>query len=568
MTGSSQGAGLGFELRSQDPIAAAELGRGCGVSAATAQVLLHRGIADAGAATTFLNPRLAELTPPDGMADWDAAVGRIADGIRRREQIVVFGDYDVDGMTSATIVADTIAHFGGRVERLVANRFDGGYGFSAPALARCMAHRPSLIVTCDCGSADHERLEEARRTDIDVVVIDHHLVPEQALPATAFLNPHRPDCAFPTKGLCSAGLAFFVAAGLRRALQRPFDVRRLLDLVALGTIADVAPLTDDNRRLVRAGMLRLGSDQARPGVIALRESAGLPPRSLGAMEIAFRLAPRLNAAGRLGDASVALRLLGATNVADARELAAELEAINLERRAQDQRCTEEAVRQVEEIYGKEPAGGIVVASPAWHRGVVGITAARLVDRFGVSVAVVAFDDDGVGHGSARTTDDGDVHGALSAAKTELIGFGGHARAAGLTVHQGNLDRLRAAFADAAPRTTKSRRGPKVDVRIDGGAYQIPPVAELEALEPTGEGNREPVFLLADAGVESADRVGQGRHLKLRLRVGGRVISGFGFELGDLAPTLGPRADLLGGLRPDHYRGGDAIELRVVAAASA
>ena len=255
-----------------DPLRAGELGRAWGVSPVIAQLLLDRGVGGVGQrdAERFLFPKLAHLTVPDAMADRALAAQRIAHAIRRRERIVVFGDYDVDGTTSATILSDIIERLGGDVVALVGNRFSGGYGLSDAALARVLAERPRLLVTCDCGSSDHARVERARGAGVDVIVVDHHLVPAQPLPALAFLNPHRPECAFPYKGLCSAGLALSLGAALRAELKAGLDLRQWLDLVALGTIADVAPLDGDNRALVRAGLATLAGGP-RPGIRALAE---------------------------------------------------------------------------------------------------------------------------------------------------------------------------------------------------------------------------------------------------------------------------------------------------------
>ncbi|MCA9618977.1 MAG: DHH family phosphoesterase, partial [Myxococcales bacterium] len=225
-----------------------------GLTITVADVLHRRGATEGEILERWLDPKLSHLTPPDAMADLDAGASRITRAIRNRERICVFGDYDCDGITSAAILSEVIATLGGDVTALVANRFAGGYGLSEMALDRVRATGASLLVTCDCGSSDHARLAAARKAGIDAVVIDHHLVPDEPLPAVAFLNPHRPDCGFPYKGLASCGLALFVAAALRRQLDPKLDIRRWLDLVAVGTIADVAPLDGDNRALVRAGL--------------------------------------------------------------------------------------------------------------------------------------------------------------------------------------------------------------------------------------------------------------------------------------------------------------------------
>ena len=558
--------GLSFELRSADPDAARELGRACGVGAATAQVLLHRGIADEARAKDFLTPRLAGLTPPDGMADRDIAADRIARAIRAGERIAVFGDYDVDGTTSAAILADVIEALGGDVVALVASRFDGGYGFSDRGLARCIEAGARLIVTCDCGSSDHERIAAARRQGIDVVVVDHHLVPAEPLPALAFLNPHRPECGFPYKGLASAGLALSVGAAVRAALRADLDLRSWLDLVALGTIADCAPLDGDNRRLVRAG-LKLLSEPRRPGVVALREVARMAPALTSAVDVAYRLAPRLNAAGRLGDPSITLALLRSRTPEEARGLAARIEQLNDERKAVERCTTELAVAQVVDVYGAEPTSGVVAAGQGWHRGVVGITAARLVERFDAPVIAISIDD-GIGHGSCRAPDGFPLHDAVSRCAALLDAFGGHQAACGLTLRADRVDALRAAFADACTRVAPNgvaRSARLADVCLDGSVFDVPHARDLLGLEPLGEANAEPVFALRGARVEQKSAVGaEGAHLKLCLRVGRRSLWAFGYDLGPRLDRLTDTVDALGHVRLDTWRRGHAVELRLLA----
>ena len=555
----------GFRSPRPDLSAARELALACGVGPALGQVLLQRGLGDPGAARAYLDPRLESLTSPADMADREAAADRLARACRKGERVAVFGDYDVDGSTSAAILADVLEALGADVVAYVANRFQGGYGFSEPALRKCLAASPGLIVTCDCGSSDHERIAMARAAGVDVIVVDHHLVPDQPLPALAFLNPHRPDCGFAFKGMCSAGLALSVGAAVRQALGAKLDLRAWLDLVALGTVADVAPLEGDNRALTRAGLRLLASPNVRPGIAALRENARLRPgMPLGAHEIAFRLAPRLNAAGRLGDPTVTLDLLRARSAPRARLLAAKIEQLNEQRKAIERRITEEACAQVEVVYGQRPAHGVVVAQEGWHRGVVGITAARLVDRFHVPAVVIAMED-GVGHGSGRTPDGFHLHRALSDCRRLLLKFGGHAAAAGLTVEAPRLDALRAAFADVAPRDDAAAPTPEVDVTL-GGPMPLPAADELRRLEPLGEGNPAPRFALPDAEILDARSVMDGQHLKLRVRFEERVLSAFGRDMAHLLDEgideKGSRVTLLGALRPDGWRGGDAIEMDV------
>jgi single-stranded-DNA-specific exonuclease len=556
-----------YNVRPCDPMAARELGRALQLSPTLAQVLLHRGMADADRAREFLLPQLAGLTAPDAMLDRGLAADRLVSAIRGREQIAVFGDYDVDGTTSAAILSGILEQLGGRVHVAVGNRWDGGYGLSDTALDKLLACSPSVIVTCDCGSSDHERIARATKLGIDVIVVDHHLVPVDPLPAFAFLNPHRPGCGFGYKGLASAGLVLSLGAAVRAALQVRLDLRQWLDLVALGTIADVAPLDGDNRRLVRAGLARLTSDQARPGIVALRELARLQQHSsVSALDVAFKMTPRLNAAGRMGDPALTLALLRAGDLAEARQLAARIEQCNDERKATEKRVTELAFAQVLEHYGPEPSCGVVLAAPEFHRGVVGITAARVADRFGVAAVVIGIEG-GHGHGSARARDGFPLYDALARCESLLERFGGHNAAAGVTIATGQVPAFREAFG-AITRELGMRSGggldlPVADVALDPGVFELPEAQDLSRLEPIGMANAEPVFLVPDAKVIECGVV-NGAHLKLVLKVGPRPIRAFGYDMGEATIEPGRQLSLLGHLRIDAWNGNDRVELRLLA----
>lgn len=560
------GVGSRFRLLDSNPALASELGKETGISPTLAQVLLHRGFREPSDVRDFLDPKLAGLHPPESMIDRDVAADRLARAIRSREKIAIFGDYDVDGTTSTAILAEALESMGGEVVALVASRFSGGYGFSAPALERVKASGAKVLVTCDCGSSDHVRVEGAHHAGIDVIVVDHHLVPKEPLPALAFLNPHRPDCGFSYKGLASAGLVLSLAAGVRAKLGSKLDLRELLDLVALGTIADVAPLDGDNRRLVRAGLVRL-AQPTRPGLIALREQAKIRAgSSMGGIDVAFRLAPRLNAAGRLGDPDITLRLLRARSLVEARALAIAIEAINDERKAITKQITDEAIEQVRSIYGEQVKGGIVVASETWHRGVVGIVAARLVETFSAPALVIAVHD-GIGHGSGRTPAGFPLYDAIAACRGDLLVFGGHQAAAGLSVDAARIEALRANFDDVCRTLRAAREGESdalpIDVALDGKDFVLPPASDLARFEPLGAANREPLFLVPDARVEDANAVGEG-HLKLALRFGGGRLRCFGWEMAGELERIGKNVSVIGSLRPDDWVGGEAVELRLTA----
>jgi single-stranded-DNA-specific exonuclease len=533
------------------------------VSITMADLLASRGL-DAGSAPGYLEPKLARLTSPEKMAGRKEAATRLARAARTGEHVVVFGDYDCDGITATAILTEALRTLGARVTPLLASRFGGGYGLSEQALDRVLAQAPSLLVTCDCGSADGPRVARAREAGVDVIVIDHHLVPDQPLPALAFLNPHRPECDFPYKGLASCGLAMSVAAAVRAELGAQLDVKGYLDLVAIGTIADVAPLDGDNRALVRAGLEAIQRGQ-RPGLKALAERANLDlTRPLSARDISFSLAPRLNAPGRLTSPDLALALLLARDLTEARARAAECEQQNEERQQIQTRMVEEAAEQLRGL-GDEAA--IVVASERWHHGVVGIVAGRLSSTHQRPAIVGAVDAEGVVTGSVRTARNINIHEALGRCAGLLLGFGGHAKAAGVTFRAERLGELAAAFARACAELTPppGEQGPQAgpEVMLDRSDDFGRVASDLQRLEPCGEGNPAPRLCLPGGRLRGAREV-RGGHLSLELDFAGRPLRAFGLGLGHLAPTLPPgrEVNLVGQIQHDFYRGGGAVELRL------
>ena len=536
------------------------LSRALGMSVTLAGWLEQRGHLEPEATRRYLNPRLAELTTPDSMLDRKAAAQRIARAVRSGERIVVFGDYDCDGMTSAAIFTEALRALGGDATPVLASRFDGGYGLSQAALERVLSHEPRLLVTCDCGSSDHASLEQLGPRGVDVVVVDHHLVPEQPLPALAFLNPHRPGCGFPYKGLASCGLALSVLAAVRAELGQALDLRPLLDLVAIGTIADVAPLDGDNRALVRAG-LKVLAEARRPGVRALLELAELQPgQPLSAEDVAFRIAPRLNAPGRLGSPDIVVQLLLSKSLDAAHALAAEIEQRQLERKAVQQQMLDEALAEVER-EGYRDRAALVLGREGWNHGIVGIVAGRLASELQRPVAVIGFER-GIGRGSVRGPKGARLHDALSACASLLRRFGGHQAAAGLEVELEQLGALRQAFevacrgqaplevSDDLPRT-----------RLAPGDSLARVLGDLALLEPCGESNPAPSLALVGRVV--AAREVTGGHLKLELLLeNGERLSAFGIGMGSRAEALSDQVAVSGKLRPDRYRGGNAIELKL------
>lgn len=546
--------------RSLDDRLAERLASALRVRRATARCLVARGVAEPGDARGFIDPRLAALRPPAGLAGFTRAVSRLADAIDRGERIGVFGDYDVDGVTTAALLTCFLRGAGASVDVAVAQR-DAGYGFTPEAAADFALRGCRLVVTGDCGTNDHEAIAAAAARGIDVIVVDHHAVPaaDAPHPATALVNPYRADSTFPFRGMASVGLAFYVAAAVRTELRdrgwfrarREPDVRELLDLVALGTIADLVPLTAENRILTALGLRRLQA-RARPGVAALLEVAGVAAeREIDARTISWKLAPRINAPGRLGAAEPALSLL----LADAESAAARarvLEEANARRRELQDRVVAEALERV----GDDPGPAIVLAGEGWPSGIVGIVAAKLVDRYQRPAFVVGIDPEtGIGRGSARTAGNVDLYRALEEAARShgcLERYGGHAAAAGFTVARESIAALTEALGGTCARLAAGSGPIQTDRFFDAevGLAEVDErlAQELAGLGPFGQANPAPVLVTRNARVTALRRVGDGSHVKLTLeddRAATRSAIGFGLgeRLGALGVDVGARLDL-------------------------
>lgn len=539
---------------------AKRLAMALGMTPTVAEWLLRLGFDGAEATQRFLQPRLSDLTPPDGMIDRAAAAERLARAIRSGERICVFGDYDCDGITSTAILTEVFRELGGDAVPLLASRFDGGYGVSLAAVERIAGTGATVLVTCDCGSSDHETLALLRTRGMDIVVIDHHLVPAEPLPALAFLNPHRPECGFPYKGLASCGLALSLAAALRSTLQKKLDLRRWLDLVAIGTVADVAPLDGDNRAMVRSG-LALMRITPRPGIRALLELSkidGLVP--LRGEDVSYRLAPRINAPGRLGRPDLALELLLARSDEAARALAADIEQTSQRRKDAQQSMLAEAIAEIEQRGWKE-SSALVIGRQGWNHGIVGIVAGRLANRYERPVAVVGFDG-ALGRGSVRGPAGSQLHDALSRVADCLERFGGHQAAAGFEVRIDRLDELRRRFEDAIGALgSQSAPAPSDVIRLCPADEPARVVADLERLEPCGHKNPAPRIVL-EGRAENAREL-RGGHLRADICLaGGRTVGAFAAGWGERSAALSGQVRLLGALRRDTFRGGNAVELFV------
>ena len=520
----------------EEPAAEADaFARTAGVAPLVAQILWHRGIRTPDAADAFLHPEEAPFHDPFLMADMEIAAARILDAIERHVPIVVYGDYDVDGMTSTTLLTKNIRALGGDVSYYIPNRFTEGYGINLPALRQIHEEGCALLVTVDCGIASVEAVAEMRGV-LDIIVTDHHLPGAELPPALAVLNPHRVDCPYPEKELAGVGVAFKLCQALwQRRAQRLYEED--LDIAALGTVADLVPITGENRKIVRQG-LRVMSENPCVGIRALISVAGLEDKKINAGHVGFQLAPRLNAAGRLETARHGVALLSSEDAVDAARIAGELNGLNTERRGLEQEILTEAQRSLADFTPDVPA--IVVASEDWNAGVIGIVASRLVETY-YRPSIVLTRQENVYKGSCRSIAGLHMYDALSACRETLIQFGGHAMAAGLSVLPEQLEDFRAAFSayvrehlhpsDFIPKT-------RIEALVPPTDWTIPLVEELALLEPYGMGNPRPVFGCRDMRPTSADAIGaEGKHLRLALGTPEHRVAGLYWNHGELAAVL-------------------------------
>jgi single-stranded-DNA-specific exonuclease len=532
-----------------------------------AAVLVRRGLGDLDAASRFLAPRLEDLPDPFSMKGMAAAVDRIVRAVEAGERIACYGDYDVDGVTSTTLLSGFLRGAGADVETYVPHRLVEGYGLNVAAVGRLAAGGARLLVTLDCGITSVAEVAEAARLGVDVVVVDHHTVPVELPAACAILNPHQPGCGYPSRHLAAVGVTFNLAMALRRRLRerghfgpaRPEpNLREALDLVALGTIADVVPLVEVNRVLVRFGLAELGRAR-RPGVRALLRVAGVPTGEVSASQVGFRLAPRVNAAGRLDDAGRGVRLLSTSDPAAADALAEELDRENRARQEIERRMIDEAMADAAERVAAG-ARGLVLSRPGWHPGVVGIVASRVVERFHRPAVLVGVAN-GEGKGSGRSIAAFHLHDALAACAAHLQRFGGHRHAAGVTVHPDAIPAFREAFErhaaavlgddDLVPRT-------RIEGWVDPADLDDRAATDMERLAPFGAGNPEPVFGIR-ARPSRARQVGaSGVHLKLVLADRDAIA----FQMGDRLALCSGAVEAAVSVGFDDWDGTRRLQLRV------
>lgn len=536
-----------------------------GIPALCARILCARGLDTLEKAEDFLSADLDLLHSPLLMADMEKALARIRTALDGGELMAIYGDYDVDGITSTCLLTDYLRTRGGNVITYIPDRLEEGYGVGRGALDTLHAQGVKLVITVDCGITAVEEARYAGTLGMEMIITDHHEC-KAALPvAVAVVDPHRPDCPYPFKCLAGVGVALKLALALESPEKQEAILARYADLAAIGTVADVMRLSDENRAIVRLGLSAIGKTH-RPGLRALLKEAGLGDKPLTSTAIGYTLAPRINASGRMGCAAIATELLLTEDAARAEELARELCSLNKERQTIELGIFEECIIKADAAPAAERFA-LVLSSPAWHQGVVGIVASRLTEKYSCPAFMICLQD-GHGKGSCRSYGGFNLFAALEQCQDLLAGFGGHELAAGFTILEENIPAFRKrmnAIVASATGGEEMVSALDVDVTLDDpGLLSLEHVASLDLLEPYGTGNQRPVFFLSGCTVASLSDVGGGRHLKLKITFKSKSLDAIFFSctVADCGLCVGDRVDLAFHLQINEYRGWKSVQLQL------
>jgi single-stranded-DNA-specific exonuclease len=545
--------------------------KGLGVSPLTARILQNRGIVDPDRARQFLSPALSDLPDPFLMKDARLAAGRILQAVRRREKIALFGDYDVDGTTAVALLFLFLREAGAEAEFYLPQRLKEGYGLNLRAVKQIREGGARLLITADCGVSNLEEIRWAQENGLDVIVTDHHEIPETLPPALALLNPKQKDCPYPFKELAGVGVAFNLVIALRSVLREDGawenggmpNLKDYLDLVALGTVSDVVPLTGANRVIAKHGLAQLARS-SRAGIVALRESAGLGNGDVDTTAVNFRFAPRINAAGRLDDAAEAVRMLISADLGEARRIASRLAELNLQRQRLEERILAEAREMIAAGPGLDRKKTFVFASADWHPGVIGIVASRLTEEFHRPAILIALKGK-TGKGSGRSIPSFSLYRALKSCEKWLERFGGHEQAVGLAISEEAIPGFSRAFeefaeANLAPELLRPSLTLDTMVTLDQMNDSF--LAELDSLAPFGIGNPEPVVGLNGLTVVDSRPVGR-NHLRLRVQEGQTVREAIGFRMAPLHPLSRQRIKLAFSPQVNLYQGRRSLQLKIL-----
>jgi len=532
----------------------------------TAQILVNRGIENETEANLFLNCTLFDLPSPYLMKGMDRAVERIKKALENNERIAIYGDYDVDGVTSTALLYSFLKVLKANVTYYNPDRLKEGYGINIDAVKKLAEQGVSLIISGDCGITAVKEIEQAKELGVEFIVTDHHQPPQELPRAVSILNPKLSECKYPGKEIVGVGVIFNLVIALRRALRDEGFFKNgepnlgdYLDLVALGTVADCAPLLDVNRILVKEGIKRMQSPK-RLGVQALKEASSIKGE-VTSYDLGFKLGPRINASGRMSTAENAVALFISEDLGEARELAKELNEKNSNRQSTEAEIIKEAISLLESNPALIGANSIVLASRNWHPGIIGIVASRIVEKYEKPTMLIAISEDGVGKGSGRSLEGINIYAALSECRELFLQFGGHEQAAGLSIREENVEKFREMFDKALENSEEQyEKKLKVDCSIELDSLTDSLISEFELLQPFGIGNPEPALLSRTVEVVS-QRIFKDKHLGFKVKKGTKLFDAIWFNMKEPF-TLPDKVDMVFTPEFSKWNGKKEIRLRV------
>ncbi|MCH7949491.1 MAG: single-stranded-DNA-specific exonuclease RecJ [Candidatus Dadabacteria bacterium] len=555
-----------WTIEKENPKLRDKLAKSLQISPITAQILVNRGIENETEANLFLNCTLFDLPSPYLMKGMDRAVERIKKALENNERIAIYGDYDVDGVTSTALLYSFLKVLKANVTYYNPDRLKEGYGINIDAVKKLAEQGVSLIISGDCGITAVKEIEQAKELGVEFIVTDHHQPPQELPRAVSILNPKLSECKYPGKEIVGVGVIFNLVIALRRALRDEGFFKNgepnlgdYLDLVALGTVADCAPLLDVNRILVKEGIKRMQSPK-RLGVQALKEASSIKGE-VTSYDLGFKLGPRINASGRMSTAENAVALFISENLEEARELAKELNEKNSNRQSTEAEIIKEAISLLESNPALIGANSIVLASRNWHPGIIGIVASRIVERYEKPTMLIAISEDGVGKGSGRSLEGINIYAALSECRELFLQFGGHEQAAGLSIREENVEKFREMFDKALENSEEQyEKKLKVDCSIELDSLTDSLISEFELLQPFGIGNPEPALLSRTVEVVS-QRIFKDKHLGFKVKKGTKLFDAIWFNMKEPF-TLPDKVDMVFTPEFNKWNGKKEIRLRV------
>lgn len=547
---------------------AAQLAKQLGISLLLSRLLVNRGLTDPEVAKAFLAPDLSQLHDPFQFRDMKRAIERIVQAVQNREQILVYGDYDVDGITSISVIIRVLGKLlPGKLLYYIPKRLEEGYGLHLTSLAKALSKGVRLIITVDCGISAIDEADYLKAQGIDIIITDHHEPPPQLPDAYAIINPKIAGSGYPFGQLAGVGVTFKLLQGLATYFPELQDkLLENLDLVALGTVADIVPLLGENRILVKYGLSRLAKTQ-NMGLQALLQTAGLKDREINAGHISFILAPRINAVGRMGNPSYGVKLFTTNDPLNASDLAKELDKENQARQEVENQVLQDALAQIQLNPGLLEEHSLVLSGESWHLGVIGIVASKLVDIYNKPVILIGMDGE-EGRGSGRSISGFNLFEAIEACSSYLIKFGGHEFAAGITVSRENITSFTKAFQEfSKARLTKDDLIPflKIESLVDPNHINLDLTRELSRLAPCGPANPTPVLGCKALNLVEYRNVGEnGKHIKIKVAKSDSVFEGIGFNMGSVQAELAStrEVDLAFSLEENHWNGSSQIQLNI------